>query len=147
MFDTSVFNRLKDGAIPVEVLTKLKTVYVTHIQRDELIATDDPARRSALLAVFRDLGPEELATESTVWDVSSWDKAKWSANDGIYESLLARIKALDGRDRGDNQIRDALIAETAIKVGLTLVTDDIKLTQAVREHRGRVVASGVLMSI
>jgi hypothetical protein len=34
--------------------------------------------------------------------------------------MLARLEALDGRKRVPNQYRDILIAETAIKNGLTL---------------------------
>jgi predicted nucleic acid-binding protein len=137
MFDTNVFNRVVDGSIGCEVLLG-RTIFATHVQRDELNATRDAAKRHALLALFEVV--ETVPTSSAIWDVSGWDEAHWSDADGFYERLLARIRELDGRKRKSehNQSRDALIAETAIKRQFALVTEDSNLARATAEFGGKV---------
>jgi hypothetical protein len=61
--------------------------------------------------------------ESAVRGISKWGVSKWSSGTGIYDLMLAVIRALDkGKEPPENQHRDILIAETAIKRGLTLIT-------------------------
>jgi rRNA-processing protein FCF1 len=74
-----------------------------------------------------------------VWDDSKWDETKWPSDDGLYEALLRRIRVLDKKNKPLNQSRDARIAETAIRAGLTLVTDDPRLSKATLEHGGKVL--------
>lgn len=140
MLDSNVFNRVLDGQIPLDEISS-RPVFATHVQQDELEATTNIDRRKDLCAVFQSVGSEELPTETAVWDVSSWDKAKWSNNDGLYDSLLQVIHSLDNKNKSaKNQIRDALIAETAIKKNLVLVTDDKNLAKAVSEQNGSVIS-------
>ena len=62
----------------------------------------------------------------------------------MYDRLFARIKELDvakSKKNRDpmNQSRDARIAETAIKAGLKLVTNDRNLKEATTEAGGIVI--------
>jgi hypothetical protein len=82
------------------------------------------------------IGPQKLPTESSVWDISEWDEAKWSADDGVFERLFSEITELD-RQTGKattkiNRQRDAVIAETALKNGLILISNDRNLTAVSR---------------
>ena len=143
MFDTVAFNRVVEGGISPEELADFIEVYATNIQRKEIDATRDPEKREKLGKVFRNLisaseatdnGPL-LFTESMVWDECEWGSAKWSGNDTLYDDIKTALDVLDKKSEKAN-IRDALIAETAIKNGLTLVTDDKKLTEVAMQHGG-----------
>ena len=69
------------------------------------------------------------STETAVWGVSKWGQAKWSKDD-----QWKRIKsALDKLDKKENNRQDALIAETAIKNGYTLVTADRNLRKVAKD--------------
>ncbi len=126
MFDTVIFNRVVEHKVPVELLAECVDVYATHVQRYEINKTPCPEKKAELNQVFVDLVLEERPTESAVWDEVEWDSAKWSGDDDLYEQIET---ALDKRKPKKNNIQDALIAETAIKNNLTLVTDDGNLRE------------------
>ena len=130
ILDTNVFNRAADGQIQLPDLHSEVHYFAAHVQLDELSATKDETRRAALLQQFFAIDPMPLPTESFVYDVSRWDLAKWG--DGI---LFPRIKALlDARNHAkSSNIQDALIAETAIKNSLTLVSEDADLLVVVSQ--------------
>lgn len=153
MCDTNVFNRILDGAIALDSLRG--PIFATHIQRDEIANTKDPARRAALMTVFETvldasipsssfvldvsrldeacLNEHVLPTSSAVWGVSRWGQAKWT--DG--ESIFAEMKAeLDKLKRKSNNVQDALIAETSIRRSHVLVTDDPQLAVVTRQFGG-----------
>lgn len=157
MFDTNVFNRILDGVVPIDALSGRVNAHATHIQRDEIARTKNEARRKALETVFGTvtgasvptaslvvgvsrigearLGGERIVpTNSAVWDVSAWDQAKWSANDNIYTPIKADLDALNKGKK--NNVEDALIAETAIKDGYALVTDDEHLAAVAKKYHG-----------
>lgn len=144
MFDTMVFNRILDAQFDIGALRGKANFYATHIQYDELKNTTDPKRRDDLLLVFNDVterkAPTEsfvlnvsrlneaklgsgniISTESAVWGVSKFGQAKWGEENGLYSAIKT---ALDVCEKKPNNIQDALIAETAIKNQLLLVTDD-----------------------
>ncbi len=152
MFDTNAFNRLLDGNIDVSVLARCGKVYATHIQMDEINKTPDVSRRAALIQVFQEatvaqlptnsfvldvsrlgearLGGEHLVpTESAVWGVSTWGQAKWTAEDNLVTPIKTELDKLNGSK--PNNVHDALIAETSIKNGFTLVTHDSDLFRVV----------------
>src|SRR5262249_51511081 len=109
----------------------------THVQLDEL----KYYRRAKTREAYGGLPgacPGTLLTESTVWDVSVWGGAKWPSTDTTIEQMHARLLELDGREkRFPNQFRDILIAETAIKNGLTLISDDGNLRRVTNEYGGK----------
>jgi hypothetical protein len=138
MLDTTEFNAVAKGVIPLPTYTGFR-VFATHVQLDELNNDPDDQRRAQLISTFEEIGPEKLPTETALWDISKWDEAKYSADDGLFDRMLTRLIELDGRDRGENQRRDILIAETAIKNGLIFLSGDYKLRTVTTEFGGRAV--------
>jgi len=157
MFDTVVFNRIADGVMPIDALRGRVKAHATHVQRDEIARTKDTARREALEAVFSSVtgaavptasfvldvsrldeaslgGSRIVPTNSAVWDVSAWDQAKWGAEDNLYVSIKTDLDSSNGGKKNNTQ--DALIAETAIKGGYILVTDDHDLAVVTKKYRG-----------
>lgn len=131
LLDTNAINRATEqGAPPNQFGCDL---LVTHIQYDEIKQTTDAVRREALLSTLAAMGAREIVTESGAWNVSTWDKFKWPTDTKANE-LLARITQLDKetgkKNSATNRWRDALVADTAIKRGLILVTDDVNLAKA-----------------
>ncbi len=138
MLDTTEFNAVAKGHIPLSTYAGFR-VFATHVQLDELKNTVGEQKRARLISSFEAIGPETLPTETALWDISKWDEAKYSAEDGLFDRMLTRLIELDRRDRGDNQKRDILIAETAIKNGLILLSGDHKLRTVTTEFGGRAV--------
>lgn len=129
IFDTMIFNKILDRAINIDSILENSKVYVTHIQWDELNNTKNVERKNELVKVFKIVNPENIPTESAVYGVSRWDQAKWPKENNIYEKIkfeLDRIK------KDKNNIKDSLIAETAAKNQLILVTDDANLSKAAK---------------
>ncbi|WP_135201053.1 hypothetical protein [Duganella callida] len=159
MLDTNVFNHVLDGKINIQSLKKL-TVFVTHIQRDEIQKTKDEVRRGALMQVFQNVtssttptsscvagvsvaggacptGNATLPTETAVWGVSKWGEAKWSKGDGLFESMRCD---LDGMNKAKkNNTQDILIAETALRNNLILVSSDAALCEMMSKYGGKCV--------
>lgn len=138
MLDTNVFNDVLDGEISSALFAGHRLL-VIGVQADELRATrEDPKRRENLLAVFGKINPEVVLASSFAFDIegAGFDQAYWNDRSGNFEKTLARLKELDRKNRNLNQLRDILIAETAIKNGATLVSRDTKLRQVVSEFGG-----------
>lgn len=136
MFDTVIFNRIVDGFLDVSVLIGKVDVYVTHIQRDELNATSNAKRRELLQKTFHEVSAKTVPTESAIFGVSRFDEARFGAEDGLYLKIKV---VLDAKKLKQNNIQDALIAETAIVNGFTLVTDDRHLAEIVQTHCGKAI--------
>lgn len=162
MFDTETFNMLLDASIDLKLLrSKCNRYYVTHIQRDEIQATRDLERRNQLLAIFHEVsnsgvstesavvgvsrvgeaklgGSNMVPTESAIWGVSSWGQCKWTADDNLYEPIK---KDLDNYKRKKSNLQDALIAETSIKNGFILVSNDKALNEILPKYGGEIIRS------
>jgi hypothetical protein len=86
---------------------------------DELNNTRDKERRIKLLLTFASLKCELVPIETFLFDISRWDFSKFG--DGkIYLSVRECLDRLNGAT--PSNARDALIAETAIVNGYTLLT-------------------------
>lgn len=141
MLDTNVFNAVLDGKVLPDSLVSGRLL-VTGVQAAELRATGRPERRAALLAVYEEIGPTSLPASSFALDIegTGFDQAYWNDGSGNFESMLARLRQLDPENkRAANQVRDILIAETAIKNGATLVSGDSNLRQVVSEFGGNAI--------
>jgi hypothetical protein len=139
MLDTTAFNEVVKGELPLSAISGQR-LFATHVQLDEINNTRRERTREQLRRTFEEIAAETLPTESAVWDVSKWNQAKWPADDGLFEAMLARLKDLEGEKRDQsNQPRDILIAETAIRKGLILVSDDAKLRTVTIEFGGRAI--------
>jgi predicted nucleic acid-binding protein len=136
MFDTNVFCKILKMQVPTSLLTKGHQYFVTHVQKDEL--NNAPQRiRGKLLSVFQVIPQEAIPTESAVVDVSRVDGAK-IGDSVLYNSMLQELNRAKPKEH-DHNIKDALIAETAIKNGIVLVTDDKALQDSARKHEGTVM--------
>jgi predicted nucleic acid-binding protein len=158
MFDTNVFNRILDGIVSVESLTGHVEAVATHIQLDELQQTKNQERRGALGAIFSAVLAEAVPTDSFLPDVSRLDQARlgggrlvptasavygistygdanYSAADNLQAVLRSRLDSLNGAKQ--NNVQDVLIAETSIKAGYVLVTDDSDLAAVAKEYGGQ----------
>lgn len=95
----------------------------------------------------------KIPTEAAVWDVSKWDECKWG--DGVKiptENFVLDVSRLDeakldgttyfeALKNGNNiHIEDALIGETAIVNGLTLVSNDGKFRNKVLRLGGNAIS-------
>lgn len=147
MFDTNIFSHFLQNKIPPEILpiiVERLNVYVTHIQKDELCNTSDDALRLKLLSLFSEITEKSIATESSVWNISRWDESKLSASDSAYIVICGK---LDELKKSPNNQKDALIAETAIKNNLVLVTHDSNLLQVITELGGSATDIFTLLGI
>ena len=167
MFDTRAFNLILDKNFPLESLKDRVTAYATHIQRDEISNTKNLEQRLALVQIFKNvvsesvpteslvlgvsrlgearLGGERIVpTESAVWDISRCDEAKWPSSDNLYTQIKTNLDALNKGKR--NNVQDALIAETSIKGGYILVTDDTDLVEVTKEYGGKCMSLDELLS-
>ena len=134
MLGTNVFNHLLDGEVDLEILIKYcDEIFITHIQEDELNSTKDQLRKKNLFNTLKKVEPRKIATESAIWDVSRWDEAKWGTA-GYHEQIKS---ALDIEKCNVNNTQDALIGETCIVNGYTLITNDKNLADAVANLGGK----------
>ena len=131
MFDTTAFNSVVKGNAPIESLTGHQ-IYTTHVQWDELNNTNNSELKAALIQGFVSINPISISTESATWGISKWNKAKWTT-DKMCEQITSDLDMLM---KHRNNKKDALIAETAIKHALTLVTNDRNLAAVTQKHGG-----------
>ncbi len=145
MFDTNIFNCILDDRVRLDDFTGRVVAYATHIQRDEINKTSDIGRREALLRVFREAVTTSTPTASFVLDVSRLDEACLGGHeDDVYSALKRDLDQLNGGK--DNNVQDALIAETSIKRGFFLVTDDRDLSTVARKYGGKCLSVSELLA-
>ncbi len=165
MFDTNIFNRILDGVVALDDLRERVIGHATHIQRDEINNTSNVTRRDALQQVFQDVtsatvatdsfvldvsrldeaslgGDRVVPTESLVWGVTAWGQGKWGVGD-LYTTFKTELDALNGGK--PNNVHDALIAETSIRGGYLLVTEDRDLAFVTKNSGGSCVSLNELL--
>jgi len=137
MFDTNIFNRILDGVVEIIKFSEKAHFYATHVQLDELKATSNTQRRQELIAVFEEVaGSKKVPTESFVFGVSRLDEAKLGDEENdLYSRMKVELDKLNKNK--PNNIQDALIAETAIKNNIALVTEDTDLLTVTKKFRGK----------
>lgn len=146
MLDTQVFDRVLDGKVALAQAAN-RRLLVTGVQAAELRAIPDAyhSRRTDLLQTFEEIAPELCLAASFCLDIdgAGMDQALWNDGTGRFDQMLARLKSLDKKPASQhlNQTRDIIIAETAIKLSATLVSDDVALRQVVEEFGSRAVPS------
>jgi predicted nucleic acid-binding protein len=140
MLDTIVFNHVREKKISSASFAGHRLL-VIGVQADELRATKDVQLREELLAVFEEINPEGVLASSFALDIEAagLDQACWNDGSGNFEKMLDRLQQLDRKNKKKklpNQLRDVLIAETAIKNKVTLVSGDKNLQKVVSEFGG-----------
>lgn len=138
MFDTNVFNHILSQEVDVTVLGPDVTPIATHLQWDELNRTPDSDLRNELLAVFKDTVELTVATEGAVFGVSRWGASKYANPESRYQPMFDELTQMKARKNSANQI-DALIANTCIEQGYTLVTNDRNLKEVATKNGCTVV--------
>jgi len=140
MLDTNIFNAILDDKISVASISRHQLL-TTGVQPGEIRATNCASRRAALLAVFEEVEAASIPASSFAFDVegAGWGQAYWNDGTGNFQKMLSRLNALGRKKDELNPIRDILIAETAIKNGATLVSNDRHLRQVVVEFGGNAI--------
>jgi hypothetical protein len=140
MLDTTEFNAVAKGYVPISAFAG-RRLFATHVQLDELDKTPCERLRAELRASFEEVAAESLPTESAVFDVSKWDKAKWPDNNSVFDKMLASLETREktNEKRHQNRLSDLLIAETAIRNDLILVSGDANLRAVTIEFGGRAI--------
>lgn len=133
MFDTNIFNAILDGGIDIHQLNPDNAYFVTHIQFDELQNTQNDERRNQLIQTFTYIAPTSTPTESFILDFSRLGEAKLGDSQ-IYTDIKNYLDSQNGSK--ENNVQDALIAETVILQNLTLVTNDRHLLSATIAFKG-----------
>jgi predicted nucleic acid-binding protein len=135
MLDTCVFNWLLDGVVDASLLPSPAEYFVTHVQRDEIAAERHAARRAQLFARLGELKPVRIPTES--WALGISRVGDFRLSEGVEFRRI--LDALDKKKRRKNNRSDALIAETALRNTLTLISADGALCDVMREFGGSVI--------
>ncbi len=137
MVDTNIFNRILDSEERELDFKHFQTsdsqFYVTHVQRDEINKTPDESRRQELLKIFLEISIN-IPTKSALWGVSKWGVSNWPKDNLVSEILTE----LDRLKKKKNNNKDALIADTAIKNDMTLLTEDRDLFDTTKKLGGSV---------
>ncbi len=153
MFDTNIFDEILNREIDMASFISKARFYATHVQFDEINKTPDEEKKAKLLKVFKEATALSVPTETFVLDISQLDGAKLSGESfvptesavyGISKNGLAKysqsnnkyktiLSMLDKLRKKDNNMQDALIAETAIINKYILVTHDKNLLKVVTE--------------
>jgi predicted nucleic acid-binding protein len=134
MFDTMEFDKLLENAATWEKLLRLVTegrieLLTTHIQRDEIMATRDEAKRARLMSLFTNA--HLIRTKGVVVGISRFGEARLGSDED--HKLIDDIRG----NRWDRDTEDSLIAATASGEADTLVTDDWRFIQRLGNAGGR----------
>jgi predicted nucleic acid-binding protein len=144
MLDTNCFDHILDCSLLPQLPAGVILV-CTGVQRDEISRCQRPDRRQALLDLFDKIDPATQLASSMCFDIegAGLDQACWNDSSQRFELMLVRLKAIDGKRESQktlfNQLRDVTIAETALKAGITLVTEDRKLKKVMSEFGGHTI--------
>lgn len=133
VLDTNVFNRLVDGSLELASLPSGGDFIATHIQIDEINATNDAERRELLSQKFAEVGPKVVSTESMVWGVGRWGEGKWGSGT-LFKKLKSDLDQLNKSKA--NNVQDALIGEVVIAKRYTPITCDRDLATVVQGNGG-----------
>ena len=137
ILDTNIFNRIVDGELNAKEIGERAALCATHVELNEVQNTKNDDRRELLLNKFESVDAKPSPTTSAVWGVSEWVSAEFTSKDSKYPNIVEELNKKNGGK--DNNVRDALIADTAMSLGLTLVTEDRHLFEVVAEAGGSVV--------
>lgn len=136
MLDTNIFNALLDGVIEIKDLPPNAEFVVTAMQLQEINKTKNEERRALLLKQFHEIAPDRVPTSSSLWNVTSWGEGCYGESK-IFREILELLN-LKNNSKKNNYV-DALIAETALTMNVTLITSDRDLVSIVSELDGLII--------
>jgi predicted nucleic acid-binding protein len=141
MLDTNIFNAVLDGRVSIASIAHHRLL-TTGVQAGELRATKDPSRRAGLLGISKQVNVSSLPTSTFAFDIdgAGAGEAHWNDGSGRFEKMLARLNEFERKKDELNPQRDILIAETALKNGAILVSDDRRLRKVFAEFGGNALS-------
>lgn len=130
ILDNNIVNYLRNDDDFDVLISKLETTeyYVSASVIDEFNNISDEERDKRYLCFFRLLKLSPIPVEDSVmaWDISRFGTSR--SGPGI---VYTKIKeAMDQRKHKKNNPNDAILADTAVSNGLTLLTNDRNLFDA-----------------
>ena len=124
IFDSHIFDSILDGNPSVGKIVDSKSkgfeYYITHIQVGELSNCPEADKRTKLSLIKTKIAPILIPTDSFIVGTSRLGNARLGDGE-IFNDI---IKTSENKEKF---INDALIGETAIKGGFTLITNDVKI--------------------
>lgn len=138
MFDTNIFNEILDAKLNPDEFRDKGAFFVTNVQAEEIEKTKKSERRKALQSIFNKVSKKSLPTASFILDYTPLDEGKLSDGE-LFDSIKSDLDELNRRK--DNNLQDALIAETALSNKLVLVTNDQDLIKVMGKHQGITMTS------
>ncbi len=146
MLDTCAINHIiEDKSKLSAVLNKNLNFFITYIQIDELdkMKVTWTDKYSEAVKFLNMIQVKEEPSSVTI--VGYWRLGKTKSGNGeSYNHVLEYMKR---RKPKKNHIHDAIIADSAIKYKMTLVTDDGPLIDAVNSVGGKVITLDDLIKI
>jgi predicted nucleic acid-binding protein len=134
MFDTNIFGKILKMNSPSILLACKHQYFITHVQKDELEKLNNERIRDRLMSAFRLVPQTLLSMESAIADISRADMAK-VGDSLVYTHIFEELSKRKPQQQEDNS-KDALIAETALKNGFVLVTNNKALKEVVLKIGG-----------
>lgn len=118
MLYTNIFKQLLAGKFDLSQVPGDTKIYVTHVQREKLLAIftkiiQDLLPNESTVLEQSKLGGASAPKESIVWDVLNCSKAKWS--DESTEFLYSRILSMsESRDPNPRKKKSHIFSKVVI---------------------------------
>jgi predicted nucleic acid-binding protein len=133
MLDTQIYDLVISESGMSDVLNKLSAdgklkILTTHIQRGEIEAIADDAKKQAMQQIVTEI----VTTSSAVYGVSLYGMATYG-NGGTGGFSIDDI-----RSKTKRHTKDALIATTAARDADVLVTEDKRLANRLKQLKSRI---------
>lgn len=121
MVDTNIFSQIAKGKLKIEMLPKDSSLYVTYIQWQEIMATNDIDERKMILEKYNIISPIIIPNRSFLAGISS----AGTASVGSGQLQIKILKLLYAKKtKKNNSVHDSLIGEVAIIHNMILITND-----------------------
>ena len=137
IFDSHIFDCILDGNLSIHKIKDSQTkgfeYYTTPIQVEELSNCPDADKRTKLSLIKTSIAPILIPTDSFVFGTSRLGHARLG-NAEVFNQIT---ETSENKEKFTN---DALIGETAIKGGFTLVTNDVKIRNKVNAEGGKAIS-------
>ena len=114
MFDSNIFDKLPTFIDQIKSSTTIYEYYITTIQVEELCDIPDIEKRKTNILMLADLRAKLIPNSVCVLGHSRLGYSRLGEGD-VYNLIINENKS---------NIKDAIIADTAVKEGCTLITED-----------------------
>lgn len=121
--------------LPLRAASLILPLFATHVQLDEIENTPDEKRKCELIGSFQEIKPIVQPTGSFVFGASQFGSARLG-NGELFSLIESALDNLNKNKKSNNHL-DALIAETSILEGMTLITADQDLISVVNSFNGQ----------